>query len=605
MKSKCKPEDVAIKSFFLGPQSENATWMHEMVLHVFRRWYAWRKELYPDDGEAITEENKLSDLFTAQKDSIRDDLDALLNRFEDEVPSFSPRYIGHMLTEISMPALLGHIITLLHNPNNISGDVSRVGLAIEKEAVDALMRMTGLNPEKGFGHFTSGGTVANFEGSLRARSRLYRWLAVGAAAKGKGIFRGGLCDAALMGWEMYNELQNRFDESEIAPFHFLKSNPFEVAQRLVKVFGESWKGPVMLVPSNKHYSWTKSADILGLGEEAFWSVKTDREGRLCVRHLSETLDKARKENRPVMLVVTVAGTTELGEFDPINDVQNLLDHHKEKYHHHIWHHVDAAYGGFYCTLMHQTDYGPEDPALPPEVRNALLSIRLANSLTIDPHKLGYVPYASGAFLCADRREYYHLTIKAPYIAFGDEQNSFQPGPQTLEGSRSAAGAVSTWLTANAIGFNRDGYGRILERSIHSTNKLVQMLVHADERIRVNPAGDSNIITFCVAENGEPVSVTNSRTLQIYEKFSPESNHSFVVSKTSLGKSDYEELLGHYTQRWDAAHDTDELVLIRLVLMNPFFDTVETNISYPEAFVAELLKAIQLINDKMGIHPELH
>lgn len=586
----CKPEDIALKSFFLGPQSENAAWLHETILHVFRRWYTWRKELHPEDGRAITEDNQLEDLFTERKDIFRDKVDDLLNRFEKEVPSFSPRYIGHMVTESSLPALIGHIITLLHNPNNISGEASRVGLAIEKEALDLLLKMVGYDVEKGFGHFTSGGTVANFEGAIRARSRMNRWIAVGAAAKEKGLFEGGLIEAAHMGWDVYEQLCKKLTEDELVPYHFLKSNPFDVATRIKEQFGVEWMGPVMLVPSNKHYSWVKAATFLGYGEEAFWSVPTDRDGRMCVNELEKLIQKAGNLNRPVMMVVSVAGTTELGEFDPVDKIQDVISKLRDKENVHIWHHVDAAYGGFFCTLK---NFLPdlEEPILPYRVLDALKSIARTNSVTIDPHKLGYVPYASGTFLCADRREYFHSTIKAPYIAFQSELN-YEPGPQTLEGSRSAAGPVSTWLTANVIGMDEHGYGRILERSVKSAGKLSHLLVHADNRIRVNPAGESNIVTFCVAEEGEALSVTNERSLKIYEAFSPQGNHNFVVSKTTLSWTDYEKLLTHYTNRWKAVRDTEELTLIRLVLMNPFFDTVETNISYPEEFVRQLCEVIE-------------
>lgn len=584
----CKPEDIALKSFFLGPQAENAAWIHELVLHLFRRWYQWRKEIYADDGVAITEDDQFTALFMEKKDHFRDVVDEIIDRFEDEVPSFSPRYVGHMINEISLPALLGHIITLQHNPNNISSEISRVGMQVEMDAVKTLMEMTGYDPESGFGHFTSGGSVANLESVLRARSRMYNWLAAGAAAWKKGLFDGNLFEAAQMGWQKFDELASNLSNEETIPFHFLKNNPFECASKLEELFGCKWAGSVMLVPANKHYSWNKAAGITGIGEEGFWPVSTDGTGRLCVDDLREKLGQAAKQQRPVMMVVSVAGTTELGEFDPVDKVQAVLDEWKEENGIHIWHHVDAAYGGFFCTLMEKT----EGQVLDAEVIRALKAMRLANSLTIDPHKLGYVPYSSGAFLCKDLREYNHMEINAPYLMFREKKEVNEPGPQTLEGSRSAAGAVSTWLTARVIGFNEQGYGRILERSVDSAQKLGRMLTLADSRIRVNPSGDCNIITFCVAGEGERLSETNARSLRIYEAFSPKANHSFVVSKTTLGVKDYGRLIKEFTGRWNANHDVDDLVLIRLVLMNPFFETVESKFSYPDLFVSEIAEFLR-------------
>ena len=39
----------------------------------------------------------------------------------------------------------------------------------------------------------------------------------------------------------------------------------------------------------------------------------------------------------------------------------------------------------------------------------------ADSVTLDPHKLGYVPYPAGAFLIRDRRARELVAIDPPYL----------------------------------------------------------------------------------------------------------------------------------------------------------------------------------------------
>ena len=114
--------------------------------------------------------------FLRSVETFRNEVQEILHRFQSEVPNYSPRYIGHMTTEISLPALVGHMLTLLYNPNNISEEVSRVGLQVEKNAIGALLAMVGYDQSKATGHFTSGGTVANIEGALRARARMRNWI---------------------------------------------------------------------------------------------------------------------------------------------------------------------------------------------------------------------------------------------------------------------------------------------------------------------------------------------------------------------------------------------------------------------------------------------
>src|SRR5690606_37114409 len=127
-----------------------------------------------------------------------------------------------------------------------------------------------------------------------------------------------------MGYRSEMEI-DRILEAYLKEYHLLSGNPFDVSHCLTHVFKEAWRGPIMLVPGNKHYSWNKAAEILGLGEEAFWQVETDEQGKMDPKILLEMLDEAQIAGRPVMMVVSVAGTTELGEVDPIDEIQEIID----------------------------------------------------------------------------------------------------------------------------------------------------------------------------------------------------------------------------------------------------------------------------------------
>jgi hypothetical protein len=84
--------------------------------------------------------------------------------------------------------------------------------------------------------------------------------------------------------------------------------------------------------------------------------------------------------------------------------------------------------------------------------------------------------------------------------------------------------------------------------------------------------------------------TNERTMKVYKAFSPEENHEFFVSKTTLKRPAYNRLIDGFTADWNAVHDTEELVLIRLTVMNPFFDTKD-NLNYPVAFAKSMKEVI--------------
>ncbi len=573
---RCDPHDVALKSFFLGPQSENADWFGEILRGVVTSYVSWRRRKYPCDGRAISDSDQRLPEFRRRRAELVTEVHRLLHRFEEEVPKFSPRYVGHMFSETSLPAMIGHVITLLHNPNNVSGESSRVGVELESEALAALAQMLGFDSARARGHFTSGGTVANFEAMVRARRRMEHWMAVGVAAIEEGMEALSLCQAAHMGWEMRDDLHPHLGDEQISAFELSAHNPYEAAQVIQSIFGATYRGPVILVPDHKHYSWVKGAELLGLGKEAFWSVKLDERGVMCVEHLRERIEEAHDKDRPVMMVVSVAGTTELGAFDPVDEVQNLLDRLARRKNLHVYHHVDAAYGGFFAA---DVCGNWESCGLTDGVCRALGAIRRANSVTLDPHKLGYVPYSSGAFITARSREYFANSVDAPYLDF---EAGTDRGPQTIEGSRSAAGAVATWLTARTIGLDADGYGRILRRTVQARKRMQDELESCKAPTRIIPA-TSNVLAFCVAHDGEPLSVTNERTQRLYEAFSPRQESPFFVSRTRLRFSEYGAMLTPFTGQWDAEADEEELVLLRLCVMNPFLDSRETDVDFPAAF----------------------
>lgn len=577
---KCSPTDVSLKSFFLGPKAENADWVLEEVTAVFKRWFEWRRGLFPQDGKAISQQDLQLSEFKAKRADAQKNIEELLSRFENEIPKFSPRYIGHMFSEFSLPALFGHIITLIHNPNNISVESSKIGIQIEDEAIQHLAEMLGM--PRSSGHFTSGGTIANFECLARAIERVNKWLFMGLQARGEFT----LFEAAHMGWERFSLGEQEAEFKKISASEVLEwSNPLLRARRIQKGFQfEEYAGPVLLVPYHKHYSWTKGVSLFGLGEESLWPIELTEKGTLSIESLRQSIEKARKLNRPIIAVISVLGTTEMGFVDPISEVQELLDQY-QKEGLYIWHHVDAAFGGFFASMKSLE-------TLDENLRDSLAGLSRVHSITIDPHKLGYVPYSSGAFLARQEEDYYVKSFVAPYVQFQIEKDK---GPFTLEGSRSAAGAVATWLTARSIGFTEKGYGSILERTIRGKNDLETSLRKVPS-LRLAPATGLNILGFCLAAEGDTFAVANRKTQALFRAISEAPTPKFFVSKTKLYKKSYAAYLRGYGGGWSAAGEIEDLEVIRICTMNPFFDSKELNLDLKQEFSRYLAEEIKLLPD---------
>jgi glutamate/tyrosine decarboxylase-like PLP-dependent enzyme len=360
-----------------------------------------------------------------------------------------------------------------------------------------------------------------------------------------------------------------------------KLNLFSLVEEAKRVFGTGSTGqPIIMVPENKHYSWKKGASLIGLDEECCWPVALDHHGVLDPNDLEKKLERARQQHRPVLMVVSVVGSTELGFIDPIHKVQKILracELNKIFY----WHHVDAAYGGFLRTVLNAKpkvfgEYGTL----------ALGAMKAATSVTVDPHKLGYIPFSCGAFLVGDIQNYWVRTYDSPYM-----ENKQNRGRFTLEGSRAATGPVATWMSAKSIGFNGQGLGRILSRTIES-RRIFEKNMAKIPLIRVVGDGwqDSpatNILCFAVARENEPLSQTNKHTRRMYEAFSYEARSDYTVSKTTLRSPGCDAFIDKFVGSWNGKKDTEELDLVRMTLMNPFLRSKEMKTDFISDFSRQL------------------
>lgn len=555
-------KSFAANAYFLGPKSENGAWVRGEFQAILDHWFDWRRSLFPEDPEAIPAKERLSADFLREREALAQALRTLLDMLRAETPKHTPRYIAHMVSELSLPALFGHFATLLHNPNNTSREVAKVGARMESEAIAMLAQMLGYDPDEAQGHFTGGGTVANFEAAWRARYRMDHGLSLGLALAERDGDPLDPFAAAHMGWRRFETLRDErgVGDDEMRAASGVLGNPFDFARRVSAASSVDYRGPVLITPGNKHFSWRKAANLLGLGEESFWNAPLDREGRADLGALSELIEKAKREGRPVVCLATVAGTTEAGEIDPIDQVADLLDGYRREGVH-IWHHVDAAYGGHFCSMLG----GAAEKVLDPARRKALKAVGRAQSITIDPHKLGYAPYSCGAFLTKNKQAYQASSFQAPYIDRADADDKWRC---TLEGSRSGAGAAAVWLTGKTLGFGPDKFGAIMAAGIRARKSFEAAISQGNPLVRLLRPADTNILCFSLAKKGDPLSAANARTLKAYTMF--QASPDFAVSKTVMAAESYEGLIKTHVESYDGVCDCEELALLRCVFMNPFW-----------------------------------
>jgi len=554
--------DGSKSTLFIGPKGEQGRIFSSLWDHLFSVTMQRRSQRFANDSE-------WHPLATTAHDSdhatVLSALEELLGLLREEIPTFSPRYLGHMVSDVSIPALLGHMAMLFENANLASREAAVVGSALETEAINLLANMVGLDPKPARGHFTSGGTLANFEAVWRARYRLDHWLALGVWLKVNGHSNAPLFDWAHCGWSVYHEQMKCHDLSEpdLLPYSSVVMGALAMSRFAREHFEEEWPEPVLLVPGNKHYSWPKAANIFGLGREAVWSCDLDEKGRLSPDALKAQIGRAEVDGRPIMMVVSVAGTTELGMIDPVDKVADLLDELCEHRGLHIWHHIDAAYGGYFCSVLKG-----DASSLSAASEAALCAFPRASSLTLDPHKLGFVPYACGAFLVPDANAYLVSNIHAPYLEeIADAK--FPSWSTTLEGSRAATGPSAVWLSAKIMPLDSDGHGWFLNKSLSITHMLYDVISRVSPNIRMLDSSDTNVMCFAIAAEGDSLREANRKTDVVIAHFRESSELS--ATRTGLTVENYGQLVTRTVAGWDGVLDSDQLTVVRMVVMNPYLD----------------------------------
>jgi len=186
-------------TWFLGPKAENSEIFIESLIMVIQDYLHWRRNYYPSDKLLITK--KLQRDFEEEYDKLYQNLVEMMSLLRRNFPFYSPRYVAHMLSDVSMPSMLGYFAGMLYNSNNVSPEAAPVTVEWEIDACNEILRMLGFKPspmppsvesqkrewelyqkelkaEFGWAHITSGGTVANIEAMWVARIVKYFPLAI-------------------------------------------------------------------------------------------------------------------------------------------------------------------------------------------------------------------------------------------------------------------------------------------------------------------------------------------------------------------------------------------------------------------------------------------
>ncbi|MGF1700935.1 pyridoxal phosphate-dependent class III aminotransferase [Photobacterium makurazakiensis] len=155
----------------------------------------------------------------------------------------------------------------------------------------------------------------------------------------------------------------------------------------------------ILCSKKSHFTVQKSASLMGLGERAVVCVDTNPDGTIKLASLVKTVETLKQDGLLPFALVGTAGTTDHGAIDDIAGMADIAQQHN------LWLHVDGAYGGALILSRH---------------KSRLNGIELADSVSVDFHKMFYQPISCGAVLVKDKEHFKYLLHHADYLNREDD-----------------------------------------------------------------------------------------------------------------------------------------------------------------------------------------
>ncbi len=228
----------------------------------------------------------------------------LLNKLVSQsVHTSAPTFIGHMTSALPYFMMPLSKIMIALNQNLVKIETSKAFTPLERQVLGMLHKLI-FNENESFyqqwmhsadhslGAFCSGGTIANITAL---------WVARNTVLKPDGEFKGVAQEGLFRAMKHYG-----YDDLAI------------------------------LVSERGHYSLKKAADVLGIGRDSLISIKTDDNNRVDLAHLQTTLADLKQRNIKPFAIIGIAGTTETGNIDPLDQLADIAEEHQCHFH------VDAA-----------------------------------------------------------------------------------------------------------------------------------------------------------------------------------------------------------------------------------------------------------------------
>ena len=232
---------------------------------------------------------------------------------------------------------------------------------------------------------------------------------------------------------------------------------------------------VAYASSAVHGCVRRGMELSGLGSDALRPIPADRDWRMDLGALRAAIARDREAGLRPFMVVGTAGTVDTGAIDDLAGIAAIARAEG------LWFHVDGAYGALAMLA----------PALAPRLEG----IGRADSLALDFHKWGQVPYDAGYLLVRDGAMQ-QRTFAAPAVYLGREARGLAAGspwpcdfgPDLSRGFR----ALKAWFTLKVYGTDR--LGAVIEQTC-ALARYLEARIQASPDLELMAPVSLNIVCF--------------------------------------------------------------------------------------------------------------
>lgn len=348
----------------------------------------------------------------------------------------SDKYVGHMTS--ALPHFLSDMVELIArlNQNMVKIETSKSLILLERQVIGWLHKEFfkrgyhfyenyGQDPAHVFGLVTSGGTLANITALHAARNTSF----------------------AISGFTNHS---------------FTEVGAKSLLLQLGKV------REVIICSAFAHYSIRKAAALMGIGTENIIKINCTSDLKMDIEELQQTISQCRENQWHIVAIVAVAGATETGIVDPLEQIACIAKENQ------IHFHVDAAWGG---ALVLSRTYS-----------HLLNGIEKADTITFCGHKQLYLPQGISLCLFSNTSIAKDTAVHAQYQG---REGSFDVGQYSIEGSR---GANILLLHAALHVISRNGYAWLIDRSVVLSKRIAEF-IQSNASFQLIGHPEMNIINY--------------------------------------------------------------------------------------------------------------